>query len=284
MGNIKLNILRACLFLSGAVALVLQMALEKYLSTLVGSAAHSVVMVLVLFFVGIALGAWLAPVRSNAWRRLIGLEVFIGFWVVLVALGFYDLYAPLSSLWLQYADMHWLRVIVAAFWLLPPTIAMGMHFPICTQLLAQHDMGEPRYARSAYAFNILGAGVAALAVPYTFFYWFGIQWTLLFVGTLCVLITWMVYAFLQPASSVNEAIAQDKKISIPFRYLYIAFMSGCMFFALEILWFHLIGTMLGSYVYTFSILSAAVLLSLALAGFWVNRKRADGASVERHIA
>jgi hypothetical protein len=57
----------------------------------------------------------------------------------------------------------------------------------------------------------------------------------------------------------------------------IAFVSGALFFALEVIWTHLVGVAIGTSVYAFSLMLFVVLLGLGMGCIRIARKTHLGA-------
>jgi len=269
-----LSLIRACVFLSGGVALVLQLCLSRFLSTLTGAAAPSVAIVIVMFFVGMALGSVLVSAQGNASRKLAVLELFIAFWCAFIALYFYQLYDVFVNLLIandaSALSLRTARIIITAFWIMPPTIAIGMHFPLCVRLLEQTALASVHTVRNLYILNVLGAAFFTLIVPYSLFYWLGLDATLLVCSAVGAGIAFVFWK-LQPTSFVNSPATKEAP-AIAWWICAISFLSGVLFFALEMLWFHTISTVIPANVYAIAKLLAILLVSLAIAGVWVQNK------------
>ena len=269
-------LLAGSVFCTGGTALILEQVAEKYLSTLLGSSRPAATLVLVVYFTGLALGAALCPKKSaGAARRLAGLELFVAAWCALLALGFFALERPLGE-WLAARDgsagtLAAARAAVAVLWLLPPTMAMGAQLPTLAALLR----GSPALAGESlarlYALNLAGAAAFCFAAPLVLFNLVGANGALWFcaaVGGFVGLALWSglprhtdsAVAAPTTPSSASTAVSP---LPIP---IFAAFAAGLVFFALEIVWFHLISAVCGASTYSFSLLLGLILLGLALAG------------------
>ena len=275
--NSPARLLAGAVFCTGGNALVLEQVSEKYLSTLLGSSRPAATIVLAVYFAGLALGAWLCPRRTaGAARRLALLELFIGAWAVLLALGFFASDRILGA-WLATTDGDSLglaRTAVAILWLLPPTIAMGAQLPTLAAVLAGHRDQQGHSLPRYYALNLAGAFTFTLAAPPLLFNSVGANGALWFVALLATFVGVALWTGLPattnpppPASPAPSPPIRHSSLVIRHsRLLAAAFAAGFAFFALEIVWFHLISAVCGASTYSFSLLLAAVLLGLALAG------------------
>jgi spermidine synthase len=263
-------VLTFCVFASGGIALVLEQVYEKLLSTLIGSSVPAATIVLMTYFAGIAIGSLLAPTGSKHARvRLALLELFVVIWGVVVIFGFapsYDYFVTLLKLYDDSAfGLVMVRLLIAAFWILPPTIAIGANFPVLMAVLKSLGWQRSEEMTFFYYMNLLGAFVFTMVAPYLLFYHFGLQYTLYISCALGVLVAALILLYV-PEGKEEKAIkrTKEKPIALDKGLLTIAFASGFLLFVMEVLWFHLIVTGISNSVYSFAIMLGVVLVSLAL--------------------
>ncbi|MFQ3671644.1 MAG: fused MFS/spermidine synthase, partial [Verrucomicrobiia bacterium] len=128
-----------------------------------------------------------------------------------------------------------------------------------------------------YSINLLGAFLFTLAAPYFFFYWWGVQATVFGLAIAGLAIAALLAFGLppdRPSSTTTISTgptlhSTSERPTLDPILVLIAFLSGLFFFALEILWFHLIACALSNSTYTFPLLLAVVLAALAVGGAWV---------------
>lgn len=304
---------------SGLTALLAEQIFEKLLSTVVGASTPAATLVLATYFLGLALGGAVyarilaprtgRPVRFYAW-----LEAGVGGWILLLALGGEEL-VELSSRLVHLAGdssslIFLLRLLVAGLWIVPPTTAMGATFPLMVGALDQLGLAHrqhliPRF----YAFNLLGATLGALAGPYLAFPVLGLRGTLfalLVLQTLVCLGALAADRGLAPRARPTEPRPRAEPSNLggtlgtevvgppdgtpPKRppvgaetLPWIALGSGFLFFGFEVLWTHLAGSVVGTSVYAFGNMLAAVLVALCLAGAvasWRRRHQDQAGSSE----
>ncbi|MBI3886461.1 MAG: fused MFS/spermidine synthase [Opitutae bacterium] len=280
------RLLAVAVFCTGGTALILEQVSEKYLSTLLGASRPAATIVLAVYFAGLALGAWLCPKKSaGAPRRLAALELFIAAWAVLVGVAFFACDRALGA-WLAQAGsgafpLAAARAALAALWLLPPTLAMGAQLPTLAAVLASHPVWRGQKLARYYALNLAGAFAFTVATPVLLFNTVGAGgalWTVAVLGGIVGLALWFgLPASVSPHVAVSPAPLLPARTPPPFSpsafppFLPLAFAAGFVFFALEVVWLHLIGAVCGASVFSFSWLLAVVLLGLALAGHRVQR-------------
>jgi len=282
----RLNVLAVLFTLTGGTALLAEQAFEKLLSTLVGASTPAAAMVLAIYFGGLTLGGILfgtcrRHTRAHPLRLYAALELGVGLWALLLYLAFdklIPLFVPLLALGV---DRFWLlqvlRLIVAACWILPATVPMGATFPAVVNALEQLRVPEPGKAMARfYSFNLVGAIVGAVLGPFLVLPYWGVDGALLlaFGVNLTVALTATGISSklvpddlaFTPATGRQAGDATVAAARTPWLIYGLAFFSGLLFFALEVVWTHLIGAVLGTSVYAFAAMLAVVLLGLGLGG------------------
>src|SRR5207249_1276869 len=178
------------------------------------------------------------------------------------------------------------RILVAACWILPATVPMGASFPAVVDALEQ--MGARNHGRAMlvfYACNLLGAVLGAVLGPFQMFPRWGLDGTLLFVflvNATVFVVALVMAGSLPPALPVREQSrprVTGKGPDSAGLLIGIAFLSGLIFFSLEVVWTQLIATVLGNSVYAFAAMLTMVLVGLGL-GAVLTAARFPG---ERHI-
>src|SRR5262245_23478496 len=156
-----------CYAMSGAAALVYEVAWTRLLTLQIGHTVAAVSTILAAFMGGLSLGAWLAGrVALTRDRRLIAyaaLEVFVA--AVAVAFGA-ALRVLVPSLGWAYADgdapmrFALIRATLAAVLIVVPTAAMGATFPIAAAWFAETGASRRARASSADAGALYAANTA----------------------------------------------------------------------------------------------------------------------------
>ncbi len=280
----RVRLLTVAVFCSGGVALVLEQIYEKYLATLLGSSRVAAMLVLAVYLAGLALGAWLCPKRpQGAPRRLAALELFIAGWAALVGAAFFASDRWLGG-WLAASGgsaltLNLTRLLIAAFWILPPTLAMGAQLPTLAAVLGGHARWRDCSIARFYGVNLAGAFAFTLGTPVLLFNTVGADGALWTVAALGAVVGAALWFGLPPADAAAANAAwqlsdkQNPGEAARKSDLVLAGAAGLLFFALEVVWFHLISAVCGASVYSFSMLLAVVLLGLAIAGWWAPRLR-----------
>jgi spermidine synthase len=157
--------------LSGAVAMLYEVAWTRALVLVLGSSTYSYTTMLTTFLVGLTLGAWLGTrlLRTPADPLLaIGLCQLLT--AVTTALGLFTA-GELPFFYVRLATaldpsprgLLLVQVILAAAVMFPPTLGLGAMFPLTVSALGlARQSGAQRLVARAYAWNTVGAISGAL--------------------------------------------------------------------------------------------------------------------------
>jgi spermidine synthase len=170
-----------------------------------------------------------------------------------------------------------LRAVVAAICLLPPTALMGASLPAAARWISSTRSGASWWGL-LYSTNTIGAVFGCLLAGFYLLRMYGVAAaTLAAVGiNLAVAAISFVLASRTPARNhVPDApeTTADEDGGRGSIYLTIA-LSGATALGAEVVWTRLMGMMLGSTVYVFSIILAVFLIGLAIGsttGAWISR-------------
>ena len=264
---------------TGGVGLLAEQSFEKLLGLLLGTSTPAGAVVLGVYFAGLSIGAlgyarWMRPRVPEPLRAYALLELGVAAWSLLLGLSF-DRLVPAGAVLLRPGvDRFWLlqtlRGAVAALWILPPTVMMGATFPAIADHLERLRLpGRARLLNRFYALNLLGAFGGAVVGPYLAFPSLGVAGTLQlgalldgFVAATALMLARGLLARRREAPSAASRGVQSASGSAVL--IAVAGLSGLLFFALEVLWTHLIGAVLGNSVFAFAAMLANVLLGLLL--------------------
>jgi spermidine synthase len=274
-----LRVLGAVFAATGAAGLLAEQCFEKLLSRLLGASTPAAAVVLAVYFLGLSVGAAsYGGVRSRVKRPLrvfALLEAGVAAWSLVLLFGADGSIVAFAPLLRRGAPslgaLEALRFVVACIWILPPTLLMGMTFPVVVDVLERSRVPQPRRAMSRfYALNLVGALGAALLGPYFLLPDLGLGGTLTVTSVIdatAALIAYLLSLGLRlrlPAGASPVSHAPRTRTSAV--VLALAFGSGFLFFSLEVLWTHLIAVTIGSSVYAFAAMLTCVLAGLALGG------------------
>jgi spermidine synthase len=255
---------------SGCAALIYEIVWFQLLQLAIGSSAVSLGALLGTFMGGMCLGSILLPrkisARHHPLRVYAYLELGIGVLGLLVlwAIPVLDrVYAAVASIGLTGV---FLRAVVAAICLLPPTLLMGASLPAMARWIETTPQGIS-WLGFFYGGNIAGAVFGCLIAG---FYLLRVHdmafatYTAVFinaaVGGIALLLGRSAqYTPPEAASTPVPVRAADAKTV----YLVIG-LSGLCALGAEVVWTRLLATMMGATVYTFSVILAVFLVGLGI--------------------
>jgi spermidine synthase len=271
-----------CLFLSGALGLVYEIAWIRKASLVFGAASFALSTVLAVFFGGLALGSWLFGALSRSARRPLRvyglLELGIGLLAIASPLAFRA--ADLFYGWLypatyeRFALLSAVRLVGVALVLLPPAILMGGTLPL---FCAQYVRSGSRIARSVgllYGLNTLGAAVGCAACGFLLIPRIGVDETIRMAGLANVgigILVWLLPVAPPPMTTLASEAARDADAAARSSSTTPAWILPALFFATgyvalanEVLWTRYLSLLMHNTVYTYT-----VTLSVILAGIVV---------------
>jgi spermidine synthase len=300
----------ACFFLSGASGLILELLWTRMLTLVFGSTTLAVSTVLTAFMGGLGLGSYLAgrladrlrdPVRAYALA-----EAAIGVYALLVpwVIGFY----PALNQWLwssfgdRYALLSVLRFVASAGLLLLPTTLMGATLPILSRYFVRRPFELGRLGRrlgTLYAVNLFGAVTGTFLAGFVFLPSIGVRATNIVAAcfdlTLAAAILLARRLVTRPSTASLDELYADAHASgqlpdpaavesAPLvtpaarRAVLAGFaVSGATAMTLQGLWTRALAVLIGSSIFSFTIILLAFLVGLgagsAVFGRLVHRTR-----------
>lgn len=154
----------ALAFLSGVAALAHQLLWTRRLVDVLGASSGTFSKAIGAFFLGLALGSWLAsrgPAgRANFWGRVAGAELAVA------ALALPMLFSAFFANWIygQAALGGWMKFLLPVALITPPAIAMGLVVPWMVRALASSPAFASQHAVWLYAANTCGGVAGTLLV------------------------------------------------------------------------------------------------------------------------
>ena len=280
-------LLYAVFFASGAAGLVYEVAWVRSLGLVFGASHLAVTTVLAVYMGGLALGAAIFGPRADASARPLRLYGWLelgiaGFALVFLALKaiYPSIYPPLARLGGEsrgYATA--LRVAFGTLAMIGPTTLMGGTLPVLTRFVTGRGGGVGRHVSFLYAFNTLGAVAGSLAAGFLLLRSLGVNATL--VTAMAVNLGVGLVALLAPERALGGAPAPARPRSRPAsrpevdgvdRVPPVAYrlvlwgigVSGFCALGYEILWTRTLTLVVGTSVYSFTIMLVAFLAGIAL--------------------
>ncbi len=274
-------------FLSGLTALVYQVAWTRSFGLVFGSTTRAASVVLAAFFAGMALGNLVGGrlARSRA-RSLLGygwaeLVVAAGALAVLAWLSLYrELYPFLYRSLPGVPTLTALQLALAFVAMAPPCIAMGATLPFMSRAVVTRAEHLGRRVAAFYALNTVGATAGVLLSGFLLPIWIGTRGAVLLavilnvalgLGALALGRAWTARERDDVPAPASDASPAKPLPSTPLDPLVVfaAASSGFGTLALEVLYTRLIVHVIDTSVYSFALMLATFLVSLALGSAFV---------------
>lgn len=289
-------------FLSGAAALVYEVVWLRSLILVFGGSHLAVTSVLSVFMGGLALGGWLIGRRVDRLARPlrvygvleIGIGLFAVVFVVLVRL-YPVTYVPLARL----ADhdpvvLTTLRVLFSVVAMIVPTTLMGGTLPVLARFASDRGERFSRHLAFLYGLNTLGAVAGSLGAGFLLLPNLGTTRSLglavainLFIGLVALALSTRLSAARTrpPKGDVGEGSPRPAPpdaaapTAAARAVLWGIGVSGFCALGYEVLWTRVLSVVIGTSVYSFTIMLVAFLTGIGLGGHamaWLPRRLVDG--------
>lgn len=193
LGN---NLFIYILFLTGFLALALEVFYTKTLILFLGSSTYAFSLVLIIFLLGIALGSLVISPYLDRFKRgffFFGLfSGLLGFWLFLTLKLFEKipfLYLKIFQLFevLNFSVMIFTQSLLLIFVILPATFLMGIIFPLGIKLASPNLKKIGEGTGKLYFANTLGGVLGSLAAGFFLLPVFGFQKSLIFILIIYIL-------------------------------------------------------------------------------------------------
>ncbi len=284
-----------CLFISGTASLVYELIWIRQLTLVFGGTLFAISAVLCAFMTGLALGAW-GIVRFLNWQKEHGRSIhpILLYGILEGLIGLYGLGFPLGLKLLEQiyplalagsvesgAFLHLVEFLMSALLMLTPTVLMGATLPLIGSWCIG-DEAHRIFSRMSflYSLNTFGAVFGCLYTQLFAIEHFGIRATNLSavaMNALVFLLCWIWQR--QTGSAETEALPEPAKKTkvrkspregpaltrlLGIILLVIFIYSGMASLASEILWTRVLVFPMGSTLYSFALILATFLFSIAV--------------------
>lgn len=281
----------ATLFLvSGATGLLYEVAFSKLLGYVFGATAYAVSAVLSAFMAGLALGAHFGGRNAGRVSRPL-----MAYGVAEMVVGAVCAASPAALAWLTQAYVSLarsapgslaavtaLRAGLTALVVLVPTVAMGATLPLLSRVVAgvRGEGGESgRRLSGLYAINTAGGASGALLSAYAILPLLGIRGTMTAAALANVGIGAVAFFAGRAGAAEGGAparVVDADEVEAPgpraeeadgageALLLSLAFASGYLVFAAEVVETHLLALLIGNSAYAFGLMLAVFLVCLAV--------------------
>jgi spermidine synthase len=285
------TVVLCCFFLSGASGLILELLWTRMLTLVFGSTALAVSTVLATYMGGLGLGSYLAGKVAdrikNSVRAYALAEAAIGLYALAVP-WLIHFYPGLNHwLWAAFGDRYTLlsllRFVASAALLIVPTTLMGATLPLLARYFVSRPFELGRVSLrlgTLYAVNIFGGVSGSFLAGFISLPLIGVRSTnflaasfdLSLAAAILIAQRFSVRWTTTPKGpSLDELAAQAKpaEASLPVitpaarRAVLIAFaVSGATAMTLQVLWTRALAVIIGSSIFSFTIILLAFLIGL----------------------
>lgn len=282
--RVRQSTLFGLFFLSGAAALIYQTAWHRLLGLFAGADTIAAALVVGAFLLGLGIGSLAAGLYADRLSRRGALlafalcEVGIALFAVLSPWLYYDvIYRELLPLSASRGVIFGI-VFAGLLW---PTFLMGCSLPFLSKAVVSQIAGSAKLIGWLYGLNTLGAGIGAFLGGWFLIGSLGFDRAIYLGAALNLIVAvgglMLARGLDMQGSAPPTATARAGKIGsdgIVWRWSLLVFVSGFLIVALQIVWYRLIGVLLQSNGYSFSLVLAVFLLGDA-AGLLVGARTID---------
>jgi spermidine synthase len=265
-------------FVSGCAGLVYEVMWTRSFGLVLGSSTRAASLVLATFFLGMAVGNWAGAriagtTRAGALRSYAWIELAVAAAALLV-LGWLALYhavypALYRATFESPGALSAVQLGLAALALGPPCIGMGATLPLMSRAVVASEAHLGRRLGFVYALNTFGGVAGVLLSGFWLPIAVGVRGSMFVAAALNVV---AALAALQAARGLAPAAApcEAKPAAAPplrgavLSLAFVATASGLGTLALEVLFTRLLVNAIDSSVYSFALVLATFLVSLAL--------------------
>jgi spermidine synthase len=274
--GLRLALISAAFFSSGASALVYQVAWQRILALHSGVGIYSIAMIVGSFMAGLGAGSHLGGVLSTRVRPRQALRLFALLELGIATFGALSCWLYYDVLYLRHQALYgepWRAALMHFLGLLLPTLLMGMSLPFLVRAFVAGSAGAGRLVGWLYSVNVLGASAGALLTPWVLVRYLGIRGavTAAVVGNVLAALQTLLLDRLSPPSedavdvppvaAATRTAGHEPAGAWPFAlWLALYAASGFCALSLEILWFRIMDVAVKSTAFTFGTVLAIYLL------------------------
>jgi spermidine synthase len=186
---------------SGFVTISAQVSWTRTLTMIIGSSTYAFSIVVALFLIGLAIGAWLVTRKDRSPRlrsAILKVEALIALSLLLSLYVLNQIPALLINLGLRLHVTSWaglltLQVLSATLLILLPAVLMGMVVPLVLVWASSDRDGAVARVGRSYAVNTIGAIAGAFITGFILIPKTSTRFTLLFAAICCLVVAAVAY-------------------------------------------------------------------------------------------
>jgi spermidine synthase len=270
------------LFLSGACALVYQTTWLREFRLVFGASTEASAAVLAIFIGGLGLGSRVLGARADRARRPLLLYAGLEAGIAVVAVASPLLLRLVRAMYVGLGGTQVLgpvgggalRLVLSALVLGLPTFLMGGTLPAAARFVERREDAGRRLVALLYGVNTMGAVAGAFLSTFVLLELFGNRRTLLLAALVNLLLAIVARSWARAAGDASTdaeptpaGAPRPTASAAPAGFvLTAAGLVGFAFFLMELVWYRMLGPLLGGSVFTFGLVLAAALLGIGLGG------------------
>jgi spermidine synthase len=282
--RLRTGLVAPLLFGSGFCALIYQTTWLREFRLIFGASTAATAAVIGVFMAGLGFGGIILGRRSEtkarplafyAWLELgIAVSVAITPLLILWARYFYVALGGTQTMGMLLGTI--VRLVFSALILATPTFLMGGTLPAAARAVVRREDISRRSIGVLYGVNTLGAVTGAMLATFYFFEHWGNHATLWFATALNVAVALTAFYLSRPSRDAQPILesaeepaaelAESRAITNPIFVLIAAAIVGFAFFLMELVWYRMLGSLLGGTAFAFGLILAAALLGIGLGG------------------
>jgi spermidine synthase len=267
--RVRRSVLFGLFFLSGGAALIYQTAWHRLLGLFAGADTIAAALVVGAFLLGLGIGSLVGGLLAD---RLSRRGALLAFALCEIGIAVFALASP----WLYYDVIYRELLPLAASrgvifavvfaGLLWPTFLMGCSLPFLSKAIVSEIAGSAKLIGWLYGLNTLGAGVGAFIGGWYLIGTFGFNRAVYVAAMLNVVVALGGIALARGLDLARDKVASAARpvaatdSGLVWRWSLLVFISGFLIVALQIVWYRLIGVLLQSNGYSFSLVLSVFLL------------------------
>ena len=285
---IQPRVVAGLLFASGFCALTYQVAWFRALRLIFGASTASNAAVLAIFMGGLGLGGWLLGPRADRHPRPLALYARLELGIAVLAGISPLLVEGVRAAYLSFGGpmalgpgvLAVLKLLLATLVLGGPVILMGGTLPAAVRACQTDADASRRSLALVYGANTLGSVAGATMGTFFLLELLGTRATLLGAAALNVLVALVALRLsrdgdelpsVDAVPSVPAPASSSPRPPLPF-VLAASLISGFAFFLMELVWYRMLGPILGGSVYTFGLILIFALAGIGIGGLLYSRR------------
>jgi spermidine synthase len=286
----------ALLFASGCCALVYQIGWLREFRLIFGASTAASAAVLAVFIGGLGVGGLLLGKLADRHPRPLLLYAQLESAVAISAAASPFLLALVRWLYITAGGTMTLgltfgtvvRLGLSALVLAVPTILMGGTLPAAARAVTRRGDISRQAVAALYGLNTMGAVLGCLVATFFMLEVFGTRNTLWLAAAVNLLVAMVARSLDRSMTQPDEAPAADAArivvgadaiVEAPTAFVLTASaVVGFAFFLMELVWYRMLGPLLGGSVFTFGLILAVALVGIGLGGLLYSLTSADRAA------